>query len=485
MAEYLLAAGIAFLAIGLRLAPFAARSLNADEATAAQFATLEWRAFLNLLAGYELNAAPFYVLLRIWPGAGTSEISLRALSLAVGVAALPLLVAFGARFVSRRVGILAGFLLAISPLHILHSQNARGYSLAVLLILLSCFFLLESVRRPSWWSVGGYVTASTLAVYTHFFAGLVLLAQWASLPLLRRENIRWSAWVARIGTVISLLVPLGLFIVWRDVGQIDWISRPDVSDLADAFRRLSGGRWSLLIMLALLVASGVLGTWHERRTRETGVIAFLLAWFLVPFFLSFLISLKKPIFTSSYLIVSLPALLLLAAVGLFRIPSTALRTIVLGMIVVLSLSPLAAFYRAPYQIEGHEQWRRAVRLILAEARPGDAVVIYSGFTRVAYEYYADQSTSDPNGWVPSVVYPASGDYTVSRQDETSDQIELMRALNDLPMRHERVWLVLSHDQVTPEQTDTGRLIQSRLAAADYSLAAARTFRGVRVLLFEQ
>jgi mannosyltransferase len=482
--EYFLVVGIVLLTVGLRFAPFAARSLNADEASTVQFATLEWNAFLRLLGSYELNAAPYYLLLRVWPGLGTTEIGLRALSLLAGVAALPLLIAFGARFLSRRVGLLAGFLLAISPLHILHSQNARGYSLAVLLVLLSCFFLLEGVRRPSRWSWGGYITASVLAVYAHFFAALVLPAQWASLPFLRRENMRWSAWIARIGAILLFLVPLGLFVVLRDVGQIGWISRPDAADLADAFRRLSGGRWSLLVLFVVLVASGVLGAWKERRSRETGVTAFLLAWFLVPILLSFLISMRKPVFTASYLIVSLPALLLVAAVGLSRIPSAALRTAVLATIVLLSAKPLAAYYRAPYQIEGYEQWRQAVRFILAEARPGDAIFIHSGSTRVAYDYYVDQSASDSDKWVPPVAYPAGDDFYVTRPDATADQAALVRALKVLPARYDRVWLVLSHDEVTPRQAETSLLIRKRFAA-HYSLAASRAFRGVRVLLFEE
>jgi mannosyltransferase len=482
--EYLLAAGIALLAVGLRFAPFAARSLNADEANSVQFAALGWRAFLDLLTGYELNGAPYYLLLRTWPGLGTTEIGVRALSLVAGVAALPLLIAFGARFLSRRVGLLAGFFLAISPLHILHSQNARGYALAALLVLLSCFFLLESVRRPSWWAGAGYVTASALAVYAHFFAGLVLLAQWASLPLLRRENGRWGAWIARIGAVTLLLLPLGLFVVSRDVGQIDWISRPDAANLLDAFRRLSGGRWSLLMLFALLAASAVLAAWRERRARETRVIAFLLAWFLVPILLSFLVSLVKPILTASYLIVSLPALLLVAAVGLSRIPSAALRTAMLATIILLSAKPLAAFYRAPYQIEGHEQWRQAVQIIFARVRPGDAVFIHSRSTRVVYDYYLDQSAADGVTWVPAVAYPGSGDYSVTHSDAAVSRTELMQALTVLPTRYERVWLVLSHDEVTPRSIETSRLIREHLAA-DYLPVAEWPFRGVRVLLFER
>jgi hypothetical protein len=148
------------------------------------------------------------------------------------------------------------------------------------------------------------------------------------------------------------------------------------------------------------------------------------------------------------------------------------------------VKPLAAFYRTPYQIEGHEQWRRAVRLIRAETRPGDAVFVYSGFTRVAYDYYAGQSLSDPNGWVPTVAYPASSDYFVSRQDEKSKRTELMRALNIVPRRYTRVWLVLSHDEVTPQSVETSQLIRKRLAER-YPRAAVWPFRSVRVLLYER
>jgi len=472
------------LAATLRFAPFATRSLNADEATTLQLATLEWNTFLNVLAHYELNAAPYYLLLRIGSDLGTTEMGLRTLSLVIGLAALPLVIALGARFLNRRVGLFAAFLLAISPLHILRSQNARGYTLAVFLVLLSCFFFLESTRRPSWWAWSGYVAASALAVYTHFFAGLVLLAQWGSLPFLRGETTRWSAWFGRLVAIVLLLLPLGLFAVLRDAGQIDWIARPDAGDLVGAVRRLSGERWSLLVLFVLLTLSAAGAAWRERRARETRVTAFLLAWLLLPILLSFLISMRKPIFTASYLIVSLPALLLLAAIGLFRVPSVALRSVVTALILLLSATPLTRYYRAPYQVEGHEEWGRAVGFILAQAGPHDAVIIHSGTTRVAYDYYVRRSSAGSRRRVPLVVYPSRGDYYLRRPGPAVARAELTRALEGLPRRHDRIWVVLSHHEVTSRGTEITGLIQRRLAA-HYSLAATRAFRGVHVLLFAQ
>jgi hypothetical protein len=60
----------------------------------------------------------------------------------------------------------------------------------------------------------------------------------------------------------------------------------------------------------------------------------------------------------------------------------------------------------------------------------------------------------------------------------------MRALNILPRRYTRVWLVLSHDEVTPQSVVTGQLIRKRLAAR-YTQAAMWPFRSVRVLLYKR
>ena len=69
--------------------------------------------------------------------------------------------------------------------------------------------------------------------------------------------------------------------------------------------------------------------------------------------LAFAISYVKPIFVAKYLIVSLPALVLLVALGLASIPRRWVAAILLVALLAVSGRELAAFYGS----RGLEDWR--------------------------------------------------------------------------------------------------------------------------------
>ena len=84
----------------------------------------------------ELEAAPplFYVL--EWGAAqalGTGEVALRLLPALFGVAAIPFAYLAGKELVSERAGVAAAALVAVNPLLVWYSQEARAYSVLVLL----------------------------------------------------------------------------------------------------------------------------------------------------------------------------------------------------------------------------------------------------------------------------------------------------------------------------------------------------------------
>ena len=98
---------------------------------------------------------------------GLSELGMRSLPLAAGIAAVPLLAWLLRREIGSRASLLFALLLAISPLEVSHSRNARPYELV---FLLACVALL-ALRR---WAQGGgrgwsllYVISAALAVWLH------------------------------------------------------------------------------------------------------------------------------------------------------------------------------------------------------------------------------------------------------------------------------------------------------------------------------
>src|SRR5450631_530940 len=181
------------LAAVLRTLYLSSKSLSLDEGFSAFLARTSFAEFTHRVWTNELNMALYYGLLRIWMHLGTSEFTMRMLSVAFGVATVPVIYFLGLRLFNRRTAIVASLLMTLHPAHVALSQDARSYSLAVLLVSLSSLLFLRTLQNPSLSNWSAYAIVAALAVYAHFFAALGILAQMFSLLI---ANADWSTWKA-------------------------------------------------------------------------------------------------------------------------------------------------------------------------------------------------------------------------------------------------------------------------------------------------
>ena len=98
---------------------------------------------------------------------GAGEAGLRSLSALAGTAVIPITYLCGRELVSRRAGLVAAALAAVSPFMIWYSQEAREYMLLAALCGVSLCCSPARCGTPSrrtcvWWAV-----FSALAVLTH------------------------------------------------------------------------------------------------------------------------------------------------------------------------------------------------------------------------------------------------------------------------------------------------------------------------------
>ena len=142
---------------------------------------------------------PLYFLVEyLWAQcAGTSPAALRWLSILFGAVSIPLLYLLGRDIYGRRAGIVAALCLALSPMHIFHSQGIRPYSLLALLCLISILALVRALRGAgrAWWVVN--LAANVLVVWTHLFGGFVFVVEGVFLLARFRHRLRgWLLWMA-------------------------------------------------------------------------------------------------------------------------------------------------------------------------------------------------------------------------------------------------------------------------------------------------
>ena len=131
----------------------------------------------------------------------------------------------GRRLFGRGAALVACLLLAVHPFHLELSQQARSYPLVVLLVSLSSWYFLRMVDDASWTNCIPYAVVSAASIYSHFFAGLVILANWLSLLLGRRPQ-PWKKLVRSLAILIALLIPAILYLLHSQRSHVAWIPGP-------------------------------------------------------------------------------------------------------------------------------------------------------------------------------------------------------------------------------------------------------------------
>jgi mannosyltransferase len=159
---------------------------------------------------YELteNTPPvFYVLGWLSGKLGDPTVLIRLPSVLSGAAAVPILYLLGTRLKGPRAGLIAAALIAVLPFAVFYGSEARAYGLLLFLLPVSTLALLRALEdyRALWWVV--YWLAASLAIYTHYIAGLVIALQavWALLATPRFW--RWRAVLAVNAAVLLTFAP--------------------------------------------------------------------------------------------------------------------------------------------------------------------------------------------------------------------------------------------------------------------------------------
>ena len=119
-----------------------------------------------------------------------------------------------------RVGLIAAFLMALSPWHVRYSVEARGYSemLAALVVSWICLVRAIEKRRWRWWI--GYALAQAMVllgnlaplwgiVVTNVMVGVYLAWRWSA----KRERRPFTRWVVSCSLSVMLLMPFLLPVI--------------------------------------------------------------------------------------------------------------------------------------------------------------------------------------------------------------------------------------------------------------------------------
>jgi mannosyltransferase len=227
-APILALAGLAGVAAVLRFSGLAHQGFWFDEADTAQLVHFSPGKMLGLIPQSESTPPFYYCVAWVWVRVfGDHEAGLRSLSAVAGVLVVPVAYVVGARLMSRRAGLIAAALTACSPLLVWYSQEARSYSLLVLLTAMSLLAFVYARETPTPRLLTLWVLASALALATHYFASVLVVPEAAWLLARHRRRPAARVAVAIVGACGLALIPLA--ISQNGTGHDSWIATAPLS----------------------------------------------------------------------------------------------------------------------------------------------------------------------------------------------------------------------------------------------------------------
>ena len=131
-----------------------------------------------IIGNYYSQANQVFSQLTIWCSArlfGVDELSVRLPAFLAGIAAVPAAWALGREARGEGTGLFAATAVALMPVAILASCDARGYSLVILFATLATWLLLRSRRTLGLTSWSAFAVVVALMIWTHLASTCVAI----------------------------------------------------------------------------------------------------------------------------------------------------------------------------------------------------------------------------------------------------------------------------------------------------------------------
>ena len=481
--DLVLLGALTLVAAGVRLV--STRGLWVDEAITVAQAQLSFGGMLDQLRVTDvhppLHHTIVWVLVRI---ADTSEHVVRAPSVLAGALLVPAVFGLGNVLYGRRTGLIAAALVAVAPFAVWYSQEARMYSLFMLLATIALWAQIAAIRGNGRWAWTAYVLSTAAMLWTQWFAIVPIAAQqliFAGVFLQRRRDraqrrrffLVWTAALGAIGVLVLPLVPIGLdqlaAYTSRSGQGVSATTAPSqagaaASGLAGDISVYAVGAnalWAVvgyhsdqvmtqlaaLWPLLLLVGLAALGRGRSNRTTALLVciavptLAFVAAGFV-----------KRDLFELRYFTAVVPLILLLLARGMTSIftrhrAQVAAAVVAVGVLgISLVDQQLNGANPRRYDFEG------ALEQIVPVAEPGDVVLYEPDYLGDVVEYYAPgvdarsidaRRTVDPDArvWVLATTRVADDKATSARVGEALADLEHngRTIVDEIRVPNVRVW----------------------------------------------
>ncbi len=477
-----------------------------DEAVSLKWASSDasyiWQVSFPLLQ--DKHPPFYYLLLHYWQalleplGAATSDAALRSIGALLGVLTVAGVLWLASSLGSRTVGLLAGLLVALSPILVWYSQELRMFQPATTGLVWAAVALMQTWKNDArsirywWWLL--FILALIASLYTYLFSAFMLPAVGLMLALFAYQKRSWRLFaegVLAMAIVAAAFMPLA---------YNAWIVNGSESTPGVAFEHFFANTQSLIqnftfwrvpwpesvkfILIGLYTLLAIVGLALpypvERDARRLWRLnmdqAWLLVWLLTPLIIAnVLLSRSRSVFSEDrYLLFMAPFLLWAIARGVAAL-GVRIRYAgwVAGTAVVIPLLVALPSLWTPDM--ARENWRAAADYILKYHEVSglpDTVIAHLDYTHLPLEWYLrKEHTFDE---LP-VFFPFGG----ALQPEDMETV-VTPPLNGLvDFGTETAWLTQSHLERMDEQHLVEQWFNDR-----YPLVTEQYPAGVKLSAYE-
>lgn len=489
------------LLIGLALWNISGPSIWFDEAFGAYLIQYN---FLDIARYTATDVHPplFYWVLKVWASIfGHTELGLRSMSVFFGAVTA----VFGYLLVRRQFGrraALAGiFILALSPLFIRYSQEARMYTMAAAIVVSATYVMaraLESKSRKLWVLYGVLVS---LGMWTHYFTAFAWLAHWVwRIVVTRNAGARGKIFFKKFfdkNWLTAYITAVVLFLPWLPAMAIQmvtvqsggfWIRSVGVDTVSGYFGTLvyflehdhvTGWLSAGLVLMAIVTTVLSIRVYRSGTKIIKQNYLLLLCLAAAPPILLFIVSLPPltPSFVERYLLPTAAFSAFFMGVTLvYGMAKTKVwkQVVVYGIIATMLVFGLSQmYYYGNYNKNSRTdiKTKQLVQQVIAKSAPGEPIIVASPW--VFYEAVFYNSKEHPIYFVNAQTQYGFGSLDMLKYDNTHKIMDLDAFVKE----HPTVWYIgFFNGEVSPPDSSW---VKINSVAETSSVDGASVYKGAQ------
>lgn len=389
--ENYLLVGILILAVILRIYHIDFQSIWLDEIITMRECNpkLSFKESYEIMAVWENNPVLYYYLVKITSMLfGHTTFVVRMLSALIGVFSIYLFYLLGKEISNKKTGLIAALLATVNYFLIYYSQEARAYILLTFFTLFSFYKLIQFLKKNTTKNAIFYGLSLTLLINTHFFGLFVFVSHVVILfvflfDLEKNERISYI----KNGSIAGIIaVSIWYYLSW-EIFKIAsnlkafWIPQPTPELITGIFREFFGNSEAIVFLITMLTIFYFIKLFSSKMElkkikNNAFIFGFIIIsiWIVVTIYIPYVRSyLLIPMITSRYLIVVLPAFIVLLATSINNIQNTVLKRIVLVFFVVASLTDLLVVKKYYTEVK-KTQFREITQKIIEKNKSNSKIV---------------------------------------------------------------------------------------------------------------